>query len=92
MNKHQIIVELYNLPNIGKALAEKLLFAFIHSEFELKSLGAKEVFVKLLAFDRTACINQLYAIEGAIQGIRWHGIEYDVKQELLEFYHSVKQA
>lgn len=92
MSQKEVIIAFNTLPNIGKALAEKLCFSGINSVNELMALGAKETFIKLLAFDKTACINQLYAIEGAIQGIRWHGLTKADKEELLAFYHSVKQS
>lgn len=86
------IEELNKLPNIGKTLAEKLCFAGINSPHELKILGSKESFIKLLTFDKTACVNQLYALEGAVKAIRWHKISKEEKQELLNFYNSIKQA
>jgi len=36
------------------------------------------------------CINMLYALEGAIQGIRWHGLSKERKLELKEYYNSLK--
>ncbi|MBX4260419.1 TfoX/Sxy family protein (plasmid) [Clostridium estertheticum] len=31
----------------------------------------------------------LYAIEGAIEGIRWHYLSDDIKQELKVFYKTL---
>jgi len=33
----------------------------------------------------------LYALEGAIQGIRWRGLEQGRKQELKEFYRMMNK-
>ena len=33
----------------------------------------------------------LFALEGAIQGKRWHEMEQDRKQELKEFYRMLKK-
>ncbi|WP_309245476.1 TfoX/Sxy family DNA transformation protein [Clostridium estertheticum] len=38
----------------------------------------------------SACINKLYALEGSIQGIRWHNLSKEVKNELNEFYNTFK--
>lgn len=40
-------------------------------------------------YPEEACINMLYALEGAIQNIRWHKLEKDVEAELLEFYRNI---
>ncbi|MBZ9688850.1 TfoX/Sxy family protein [Clostridium estertheticum] len=38
----------------------------------------------------SACINRLYALKGAIQGIRWHNLSNEVKNELKKFYNTSK--
>lgn len=75
--------ELTKLPNIGPALADKLHNAGITSYEELASLGSIAALLKVRAsIDPQACYNMLYAIEGAIRGVRWHAIPRDEKQEL----------
>lgn len=82
---------LVNLPNIGKTLAVKLQNIGINTESDLKSIGSKNAIIKISTLENSgACINMLYALEGAIQGIRWHGLSPDTKQELNEFYNSIK--
>ncbi|MBN1599164.1 MAG: TfoX/Sxy family DNA transformation protein [Bacteroidales bacterium] len=45
----------------------------IGSEHDLKSIGSENAFVKILTVeDCGPCINMLYALEGAVQGIRCH--------------------
>ena len=78
--------ELRKLPNIGKALAEKLILVGIENANQLKNIGAENAFILLKTVDNDACINMLCAIEGAIQGIRWHHIEKSRKEELKEFF------
>ncbi|MCG8619764.1 MAG: TfoX/Sxy family protein, partial [Desulfobacterales bacterium] len=69
---------------------EKLNQIGIKSVEELKETGSENLIVKLITLENSgACINMLYALEGAIQGIRWHGIDKKRKQELLEFYRSI---
>ncbi len=58
-----------NLPNIGRALEEKL---------------------KQASMDESACLNMLYALEGALQGIRWHYLLEEDKEDLKKFFESVK--
>ncbi len=65
------MTQLIDLPNIGKNLAERLERADIASVEKLKELGTEEVAFRVNTVDKV-CINSVYAIEGAIQGIRWH--------------------
>ncbi len=82
--------QLTDLPNIGKTLAEKLNSIGIKREQDLKELGSENAIIKIATIeDGGACINMLYALEGAIEGIRWHGLDKDRKQELKEFYRMI---
>ena len=82
--------ELSKLPNIGEVLAAKLLQAGISNEKELKACGSENALIKLATItNKDVCICSLYAIEGAIQGIRWHQLDVFRKQELKEFYHQL---
>lgn len=74
------------LPNIGKILAQKLSEVEINSEEELKIVGSEGAFVRLKTLDKEACIDQLFALEGAIQGVRWHNLSEEKKNELKIFY------
>lgn len=66
--------DLTDLPNIGPTLAEKLKKIGITSLEALAELGSIEAVLKLEEKDLSACYNMLYALEGAIQGIRWHNL------------------
>ncbi len=81
---------LTDLPNIGKELEKKLIQAGIKTPEQLKSTGSKNAFIKLKTIDDNACINMFYALEGAIQGIRWHNLDREIKDELREFYYMIK--
>jgi len=83
--------QLTSLPNIGDVLAEQLILAGINNEKELKSAGTENVFIKLLTIDNESCLMKLYAIEGAIQGIRWHFLPNERVRELKDFFHSIKK-
>lgn len=83
--------ELTQLPNIGKTLAEKLELAGIHTVEEFKAIGSEQIAIRLSTIDNhDFCINMMYAIEGAIQGIRWHGLSKERKEELKEFFGQIK--
>ena len=78
---------LTSLPNIGKTLALKLEAAGIKNERDLLESGSENTLIKLYAIDPEGiCLNMLYALEGAIRGIRWHGLEPGRKQELKAFF------
>lgn len=83
---------LSDLTNIGKTLAYKLEMIGIRNEQELKQIGSENAIIKISTIENSgACINMLYALEGAIQGIRWHGLDKERKQELKEFYRMLNK-
>lgn len=76
---------LTQLPNIGGALAEKLAGAGITGYEDLASLGSVEVVLKIRdGVDPGACYNMLYAVEGAIRGMRWHDISKEERRKLMD--------
>lgn len=78
---------LTDLPNIGRILADKLNEIGITNEQELKETGSENAIIRIDTIENSGvCINMLYALEGAIQGIRWHILSNEKKQELKEFY------
>lgn len=83
-------INLSTLPNIGKTLAEKLKVVGINTPDLLRSTGSEDAFIKLKTVDQEACINMLYALEGAIQGIRWHDLDRKRKSELKDFFDQIK--
>ena len=83
---------LTDLPNIGKNLADKLNLIGIENEQELEQLGSENAIIKIATIENSGvCINMIYALEGAIQGIRWHGLDDERKQELKEFYRLLNK-
>jgi len=71
------------LPNIGKRIAEELKAAGIATEEDLAAEGAVGALLRLngLSFDE-GCLNKLYALEGAIRGVRWHFLDKERKEAL----------
>ena len=82
--------DLTNLPNIGSVLAEKLKAVGISTANDLISTGSENAIIKIKTIDSEACLNMLYALEGAIQGIRWHNLDVRKKQKLKEFFNLLK--
>lgn len=83
--------ELSKLPNIGKSVEEQLNLVGINTVEDLKIIGSKEAWLKIREIDKSACINRLYALEGAVEGIRWHNLSEEKKLMLKEFYEFVKK-
>lgn len=81
--------DLKDMPNIGRTLADRMQAAGITTSDDLKTIGSKEAFIKVLSVFPEACINQLYAMEGAIQNIRWHHLPDESKANLKDFYNSL---
>lgn len=82
--------KLSNLPNIGKSVEEQLNEVGIKTAEELIEAGSRNAWLKIKSIDDSACINRLYALEGAIRGVRWHSLDDSIKKELKEFYNENK--
>jgi len=82
--------ELTNLPNIGDKLEHQLTDVGITTFEELKQTGSREVWLRILAREPSACLMRLSALEGAIQGVRWHDLDEKTKESLKAFYHQHK--
>lgn len=82
--------ELSKLPNIGKEIERQLIAVGISQPSELAKIGSKNAWLKIKAIDDSACINRLYALEGAILGMRWHDLPSDLKKDLKDFYNLNK--
>ncbi|MDU6265965.1 MAG: TfoX/Sxy family protein [Anaerocolumna aminovalerica] len=82
--------ELSTLPNIATKLEAQLSDVGITTIQQLQEVGSREAWLRILANDPSACIMRLSALEGAIQGIRWHYLDEDTKESLKEFYKQHK--
>ena len=81
--------ELSALPNISKVIESKLNTAGIETIAQFYEAGSREVFLSIRKTDETACISMLYGLEGAIQGIRWHGLSQETKDSLKKFFREI---
>ena len=82
--------ELTKLPNIAAKLESQLADVGITTIKQLKQIGSRESWLRILSRDPSACIMRLSALEGAIQGIRWHYLDDETKNSLKEFYKQHK--
>jgi DNA transformation protein and related proteins len=78
--------DLSQLPNIGKDTESKLIQVGISTAEELKAAGTEQAFLRLQTLDPGACIQLLYGIEAAIEGIPATKLNTEKKQELREFH------
>jgi len=82
--------ELKTLPNIADKLEGQLNQAGITTIAQLRDVGSREAWLRILAFDPSACIMRLSALEGAIRDVRWHDLDDETKKALKAFYHAHK--
>jgi DNA transformation protein len=83
-------MELTDLPNISKVLSSQLKEIGIETAEQFKETGTEKVIVKLTSAGIDVCINKAYAIEGAIQGIRRHGLSKEDKSVVKEIVGKCK--
>ena len=83
--------ELQKLPNIADKLEAQLTEVGIATIEELKQAGSREAWLRIAAIDPSACYMRLCALEGAIQGVRWHHLDDEKKKEMKAFYDLNKR-
>jgi len=86
--------ELTTLPNIAAKLEAQLAVVGITTIEEFRLVGSREAWLRILMRDPSACGARLYALEGALQDVRWHDMDEETKRSLKEFYvqHKGKGA
>jgi DNA transformation protein len=65
---------LTTLPNIGDKLADELRQVGITSAEQLVASGSVEAALRITRGRPHTGYNLLYALEGAVRGVRWHAI------------------
>ena len=78
------------LPNIGVKLEEQLIVAGIETPEQLRELGSREAWLRLRRMDSNVSLTRLYALEGAVRGMRWHQLDDDIKRELRSFADEIE--
>ncbi len=84
--------DLEALPNIGSALAGRLHTAGIIDADTLRRFGSVAALLKIGAAGHPGCYNMLFALEGAIRGIRWHDIPANERSWLKEQLDDARSA
>lgn len=80
--------DLTKLPNIGPVLAGRLADIGVTSAAQLRGLGAVAAVQEIMAVDDPACYNTLYALQGAIEGVRWHDLPVATRERLKLELHA----
>ncbi len=71
------------MRNIGEKSSAWLAAVGIHSEDDLAAVGSVEAYRRVkAAFPDRASLNLLYALEGALLGLRWNELPLEIKDEL----------
>ncbi len=91
MKAEKTLNELTQLPNVGMVLAQNLIEIGVKSKQDFLVLGAEKAFIRILAIHKGACLNQLFALEGAEHNIRWHNITKERKEELKSFFRGIER-
>lgn len=82
--------KLAQLPNIGPAVEQQLGEVGIRTYEQLKQAGSRQAWLYIKSIDSSACLNRLYALEGAIQGVKKTLLSLEEKAELKAFYNTHK--
>lgn len=83
--------KLSELPNIGKTMEKRLASVGINDVKTFMNTGSKESFIRLRLLEGDTCFCSLCGLEGAIQGIRWHNLSKETKDDLKRFFDSFKE-
>lgn len=78
------------LPNIGKVIEKQLNAIGIYTPEELINTGSKDAFLRIKLLDNTACLHMLYALQGAIEGIRYTQLSQSTKEDLKQFFNKLE--
>jgi DNA transformation protein and related proteins len=82
--------KLTDLPNIGEIMEKRLAAVDVLDAETLLAIGSKEAYIRLFQHEGDTCFSALCGLEGAVQGIRWHHLEKETKEDLRKFFESFK--
>lgn len=84
-------MDLTSLPNIGPVLAQNLRTIGVENPDMLRAMGAEEAWLRIrLQVDSGACLHQLQALAGAVEGLPKKELSAQRKEELKTFFNSHK--
>ncbi len=81
------------LPNIGPVLEGHLRAAGIETAEQLRAVGAEEAFCRIRASAKPdACLHELEALAGAVEGIRKSLLSRARKEALRRYFAALNQT
>ncbi len=84
-------MRLSELPNIGPVLEKNLKAVGLDSPEALREVGAEDAWLKIKRqVDTRACLHQLQALAGAVEGVPKKELSSERKTELRSFFDSHK--
>ena len=84
------MTKLTALPNIGPKVAGDLETAGISTPEELREIGAEGAFLRIRAqADASACLHELEALAGAVEGVRKPQLSEARKAELRAWFRAL---
>lgn len=86
------MAELSERPNLGTTLTAELSRAGIDTVERLSELGSIESALAILRGGEDVCANKLYALEGAIRGVRWHSIPEEELRALWDRFTDAREG
>lgn len=72
-------------------MEERLASVGIKDVGTFLAMGSRQTFIKLLLHEGDTCFSSLCGLEGAVQGIRWHYLSDETKEDLKKFFKSFKE-
>ena len=82
-------MELTDLPNIGPVLKSNLNKIGVNTPEQLRAMGAEGAWIAIRAnVDSGACLHQLQALAGAVEGVPKKELTQERKAELRAFFES----
>lgn len=81
---------LSGLPNIGPKLETQLREVGIDTAEKLLEAGPEQAWLRILARDPSACIHRMYALAGAVRGVRKTELPEAEKKRLSAFVREAK--
>lgn len=76
-------MNLTSLPNLGPKSQKMLLAAGIATIDQLREMGAVEAYWRVKQSGANASLNLLWALEGALSGLRWQDVAREHRTSLL---------
>ncbi len=82
-------MQLTDLPNIGPVLADNLRKIGVETPEALREMGAEGAWLSIRGqVDPGACLHQLQALAGAVEGVPKKELPRERKAELKDFFDS----